>query len=820
MANTHGKRAAAASPREALNISTSPQTLNAARNELMKKYRYIPEKSVVKFLSDHVPHLPATVLEDVMAQLKKKIKLPKERGTRAGDFQHCTPPTQAGTIYGHTSKSPAKMGVQEAQAFSLYDLINAILELAAQINGRAWVAHSSKQEHLHGEKPNSPRPDSFLYLISQSLKEVGWEQLFCVGELKKNNKTKDDELDNWGKVVWGMHHIMRNDPCRLFTFGYNMEDDQARLWYHSRSSVFVSESFNWTLDPKPFIRFILALVLTNHNSKVSPDSKALVPPRAKKDELPALYDQHSDYLERIGIDPTMNRVLVGDSIQYEITVRGLVDGKEGTQRLVFVTKEVLCDFKVDDGTGRSTRVWVVHEKDGDESNEFVLKDVWLEDGAVVEGESLENLENLVKGDKRQHSVPVKDWYRDHLLHMHTHEKLAQKVLGVCGKHKHIRLLPDPSASTLPASFIHSGSRRADPRGGPSSVSSPQGDHEFDKPDRFHYRIVLRGAMIPLESVRCRRTCSQVVIGIFRACWVLWIYGMVHRDVSSWNSFWDPRTRTGRLGDFDYLVAYGETETGRTKTVGTPHFWSVEVEARSYLYKPQRTPWYAINSAPLNKKGRNKSMFVFKHNLLHDLESVFWVSLWTFLYLVDIDNDASQDHHGTAKEVDEQRRMLYHGIFPDGEPGDVHLARCRFIGVLEAQGLNRREELREYTSYISENTLSLINFHFEELRGAIVSHFVDLETALILDAFIPSDNPAFTNALNVLQELLGVVQSRVGSSDYPVSPLSKHQFVLERELAPWTDPEDAPEDVPVQGPSRSSKKPRTSRKRGGRKSKRK
>ncbi|KAG7093630.1 hypothetical protein E1B28_007294 [Marasmius oreades] len=131
------------------------------------------------------------------------------------------------------------------------------------------------------------------------------------------------------------------------------------------------------------------------------------------------YEQHSDYLERIGIDSTMKRVLVGDSIQYEFTVKGPVDGKEGIQTLVFVTKEVLCDFKVDNGTGRATRVWLVYDKDGGESIEPVLKDVWLEHGTVVEGDSHTHLANLVKVDERQHSVPVKQWYRDHFLHMHT-----------------------------------------------------------------------------------------------------------------------------------------------------------------------------------------------------------------------------------------------------------------------------------------------------------------------------------------------------------------------------------------------------------------
>ncbi|KAG7094086.1 hypothetical protein E1B28_007705 [Marasmius oreades] len=805
------KRKLTSSPREALNINTWPQILDDARDELVNKYKCIPEKSVAEFLSDHVPHVPTTVLEDVMTQLKKSIKLPKERNTRAGDVRNCTPLLPDGTVYGYKTSpaTPAKQGVQEARAFrNLFDLITAILELAAQINGRAWVAHSSKQEHLPDERPNSSHPDSYFYLIPKLLEEVGWEQLLCIGEVKKK-KTEQDALDNWVKIVWGMHHIMRNDPCRLFTFGYTMEDDQARLWYHSRSSVFVSKSFNWIEDPKPFITFILALVLANHHSPVGPDSGAPVPPRAQTNELPTLYEQHSDYLERIGIDPTMKRVVVGDSIQYEITVKGLVDGKEGIQTLVFVTKEVLCDFKVDKGTGRATRVWLVYDKDSNESIASVLKDVWLEDGAMVEGDSLTTLANLVEVDERQHSVPVKEWYRDHFLHMHTHEKLGQNVLGVRGKHSYIRLLPDPSASKSPATgTIHHGSKRVKPRGGPFTVSLPQGKYEFDKPDRFHYRIVFRGAMEPLESVRCRRACSKVVIGIFRACWVLWVYGKVHRDVSTWNAFLDPSSPTGRLGDFDYLVEYAGTGTGRRTGTGTPLFRSVEVEAQTYLHA--QLDWDNIYSNSLNKPS------IFTHNLLHDLESVFWVSLWTVVYFVDTDqrdSDASQGNHEEATQVDEERLMLYDGIFPDGGPGSVQQARRRFIGVYEMEGHNRRLELREYANHMPEKTRELIEFHFERLRRALVSYFREVEKDMVPSTLIPFENPAFEGALNTLGELLEEVSSKLGDSEYPVSPLWEHQFVLERELALLADPEDALAQAAVSSrPSKKVKNPLKMRRR--------
>ena len=42
-----------------------------------------------------------------------------------------------------------------------------------------------------------------------------------------------------------MNHIMREDARRRFVYGFTIEDVNMRLWYASRSDVFMSEPFNW-----------------------------------------------------------------------------------------------------------------------------------------------------------------------------------------------------------------------------------------------------------------------------------------------------------------------------------------------------------------------------------------------------------------------------------------------------------------------------------------------------------------------------------------------------------------------------------------------
>ncbi|KAJ8079134.1 hypothetical protein PM082_013422 [Marasmius tenuissimus] len=863
---SHSSHPGSSSPRKPSNISTTPPTLTDARDKLLKKYGCVAEKPVSEFLYDHVPHVAATVVERVMAKLKEKWEPRTKKVDR--DRRSTNPPapaekvdkdeanaplTSEGKVYGYAAKSPSMKKKKEAGAFEkLCSFIKAVAELAAKLNGTRWVDHSSKQGHISGEIPNTSRPDSFLHLIPRLLDDLGWEQILITGELKKR-KFDSDVLDNWAKVLWGMHHIMRNDPCRLFTFGYSIEDDQARLWYHARSSVFVSETFKWIDDPKPLVTLILALTLvkSEHFSSATPQdfgARASAPPSAsgsQEEDVPVanepitffdeaddaslgkagidqLYTDYPDYLERIGIDTKMKRVLdEAANIQYEITVN----------ETVFVTEEILCDFKADHATGRCTRVWVVYRKEDDRSIKFVLKDVWLEEGAVVEGDKLKRLKKLVELDEQDHGeVKVKKWYDEHLLHMYMDETLDHRVLGVSGQRKSIRFFSETSERTR-SSSIHSGSQRAEPRGGPSRVLPLQQVHVFDDPNRFHYRIVFHGRMTPLELAPCRKTSLEVVIGILRACWVLWTYGMVHRDVSSWNAYWDPSSRTGRLGDYDYLIDYGGTGTGTIKT-GTPHFWSVEVEVGKYLFKPVEPakPGPGLGWDPLEtglQVQRPKPASIFQHNVLHDLESVYWVSLWTYLYLVGVeDRDVGQDNSDTVAPVNAGRQELYQEIFPEGDSDTVHLARTSFLGIHGSDDF--RDDLwNQYSTSIKDDVVSsLINHHFWALRSTIATHFRTAELGLATDVSIPYGHVAFVHGLSVVYRIFCACRELVKDfNHFPVSPLLKHQYVLIYQHGPndvtrWPDstettfPRTSEQAQPVPsgstafpGSSRSSKRQR-------------
>jgi len=47
--------------------------------------------------------------------------------------------------------------------------------------------------------------------------------------------------------IWGMQHVMRDDPCRRATFSMTVKNATTRVWFCCRSSVIVSEAFNFII---------------------------------------------------------------------------------------------------------------------------------------------------------------------------------------------------------------------------------------------------------------------------------------------------------------------------------------------------------------------------------------------------------------------------------------------------------------------------------------------------------------------------------------------------------------------------------------------
>ncbi|KAJ3917263.1 hypothetical protein F5877DRAFT_44977, partial [Lentinula edodes] len=158
------------------------------------------------------------------------------------------------------------------------------------------------------------------------------------------------------KVLSNATHIMGADPTRRFMFGLTIDKFNIRLWFFSRSHVFVTEAMNLHIDAKNLIYFALSL--------------------------------SGACREELGYDPTVRRVqgTNGTDPRYIFTI----DGKQ------YITTEAITVRKAKFLLGCATRVFKVQQvlnNEGELDSEVkVIKDYWLPEDSCTELETRSAIE--------------------------------------------------------------------------------------------------------------------------------------------------------------------------------------------------------------------------------------------------------------------------------------------------------------------------------------------------------------------------------------------------------------------------------------------
>ncbi|KAK7019859.1 hypothetical protein R3P38DRAFT_1225605 [Favolaschia claudopus] len=160
------------------------------------------------------------------------------------------------------------------------------------------------------------------------------------------------------ELMWSCADILNSDPCRRFSYGITVRDDNATLWFFSRSHELVSSPFNGTTEPHNLIRIVLSLAFANP--------------------------------EELGYDTTVSHLL--DNTGTPIAQVKLTVGNS-----VYVTKKMLSDCRRDGIWRRATRVWEAYREDDPERAPVAIKDVWVAADAVQEGDQLMELHQKLQG---------------------------------------------------------------------------------------------------------------------------------------------------------------------------------------------------------------------------------------------------------------------------------------------------------------------------------------------------------------------------------------------------------------------------------------
>ncbi|EKM61534.1 uncharacterized protein PHACADRAFT_180644 [Phanerochaete carnosa HHB-10118-sp] len=310
----------------------------------------IPEVDLASFLSRLAPPPPDSLrteagMEGVMKELQEGSP-PALRKTRNGYVWRSFP------------KQPAKDSREEPLVFSqLEDLANDIARAAARSHAKK---HRSKlvrrfayrnngnrapESYQFPKRNDDSRPHGYFLLSNATNKEKPrWWDIGLVGEFKACNKSVDTD-DNIHKVLWGLNHIMRDDPLRRAAYGFTIENTSTRLWYCNHSQAIASITFKFFKDPIFIVRFFLA----------------------------ALYADKTAFRW----DPTITRISCGrkqdKDCQYKITIHN-----QDQPARVYCTIKLLSDLAADGILRCATRVWSAYLKGESKSNLVIIKDCWVD----------------------------------------------------------------------------------------------------------------------------------------------------------------------------------------------------------------------------------------------------------------------------------------------------------------------------------------------------------------------------------------------------------------------------------------------------------
>ncbi|KAG1809761.1 uncharacterized protein HD556DRAFT_1258978 [Suillus plorans] len=486
---------------------------------------------------------------------------------------------------------PAKMS--EEMTFKLEAIISGILEQVPNC-GVSYLSNPNKMPL--SERLNTSLPDGYLVRANnRTSPRMHWFDIAVPFEFKKKQDAKALR-DNEHKIIWSLHNIMREDPCRRFAFGITIEDTQLRLWLGNRGFLAVTEPINCFEDIDGVISLFYALGSASTSTS----------------------------LKGLGWDPTVERIDVGEKTQYKFTV-----GDE-----VFTTTRELATYGADSMVGRGTRVYEATDAKG---KKVAIKDSWREIDRQSEGEIVENiLASCEKklgaedfADAKRHFIGVRLW-KDVTIDGASDETV-NPMAG--GEHndtwKREPINPKPIlferthlSATAPGDVPDSGKLSA-------QLGIVRGK-DCRIPQRVHARIVFDDVGVAIKDVVSLADNLSCLSGALKALSYLHKAGWIHRDFSVGNVSWvvGDNGGIGKLGDFEYAKEI-DTSHDDVRT-GTMHFMAIEVERQQYFFRPRGpTPsGRTLRAADLPPPPP------FRMNFLHDIESVWWAYTWIFFYHTD------------------------------------------------------------------------------------------------------------------------------------------------------------------------------------------
>ncbi|CAE6480397.1 unnamed protein product [Rhizoctonia solani] len=431
----------------------------------------------------------------------------------------------------------------------------------------------------HGSRDNSSRPDGFLYLNKggKVKSKISWANVMFPMEFK-NRSNMDNSMDDYLKLLWSMHHIMRTDARRRFVFGLTCENTKARLWYHDRCDIVGSTEFDINKDWRHLVRIFLSMLL-------------------------ATFDE-------LGFDPDVVLLCSADpdaEPSYDIQIHN----SKTSQTTVYRTLRIVSNPGADGVLGRGTRVWVVRKLINGKlvGSHYILKDVWIPEDSTTEYDILEDIRKAQPNYAQYFLTPF-----DHGFArfsdaspdpVNTHKNLRR--VAMIATEQTIPIHPSHATrnSQIPPKKRHSAGRAGD-----RSTPGQEGYRDFcylSEDPRQHYRILFMEIGEQVHSLRDWTSIFTAIQGAWNGLHAMNLCGYIHRD-------------RGVIIDLEYAKRLSDTGEPHEVKTGTTEFMATEVAyGRHYRLQALRDDKTNGLNQQQHLRSQSKELPEFNHNPLHDME---------------------------------------------------------------------------------------------------------------------------------------------------------------------------------------------------------
>ncbi|KAF4563843.1 hypothetical protein EYR36_003087 [Pleurotus pulmonarius] len=525
--------------------------------------------SVEEFISHYLPFEPAEddvkKVEESLAKTEILVKVHGNLRFRAFPV----PPCKIGGTYrplDDISRAIASESVEgrTRNAFSFRVCPNTVIK--SQITG----SDNKVDGCFTSESPDSTTLDTY--------------HLACILEYKFDST---QEIENNKQAVSASVQIMNDDVRRMFTYG----------------------------NPRLLIKVFMSFLFATE--------------------------------EELGYDPMVTRDAKGDYI-YRIP-----STERGQQRdRFFRTTASIAEYRSNNITGRMGRVWKVVEcnptgdvlSPGEPSR--VLKDVWLEDSALTESQIqsqiFADIKKFFSGTQDERYIAFQELQPSlsELEHEDAYQKYFITIVTDYEGKRTKPLFPNSQRTRKLFSAVEPLALPATSnRGGSGTPRSPEPKIPFDKrPREFAprkpYRVVFGEVCEAVEDLRTVGEVADVLSQTVVALRLMYCAGWVHRDISSGNILAHRSSSSGgwqaKLSDLEYSRRFSfnsDHEVAGDPKTGTPYFMPHEILSSSYIVPlPPATEKPKVPLGPRAPSRVPEPPPVY--NFQHDLESIWWIFLWT------------------------------------------------------------------------------------------------------------------------------------------------------------------------------------------------